>query len=249
MSGRDPSKVSGRPGLSKFTFCRSLSNSLLLSALSLIAFELSAAGENPTSVPPKKEASLEPAPGHEHWHHGHAAGKGGMGGGRLGFELAEILMIPSLTKDQQARIRALYVSFRQSQQKYMATNQPGHEWRHDDGENGRGKFQNHRGRQHDASASIGGEILAGLVDQKNVAPTAYDESAGDATTVSAGTGSSADVKFQQNRFHNLTKISSDLLSILTKEQRKELRDIGLKVGSPDYYALKTLEQRNNLSAR
>lgn len=226
-----------------------LSDSLLLSAICLIGFELSAAGENTTAVPAKKEASLEPAPAHEHWYHGHTGGKGGVGGGRLAFELAEILMIPSLTKDQQARIRALYVSFRQNQQKDIATNKPVHDWRHDDGENGRGKFQNHRGRQHDASTAIGGEILAGLVDQKKGAPAAYDESAGDATTASAGNGSSADVKFQQHRFHNLTKFSSDLLSILTKEQRKELRDIGLKVGSPDYYALKTLEQRNNLSAR
>lgn len=191
-------------------------------------------------------------------------GMAGMGPGKIGIELAEILMIPSLTKDQQNRIRTLYISFRRQQQKDMtaiqanlasqssSTIQSGQSGQPSRGLHGElnevayAKLQKRMAKQqrNNSSATIGGEILAGLVDQtKDVPARSAEIGSGKGDAVIAGMsgvpgGPGMNGKFQLNKFQYTMKFNADVLSVLTKDQRRELRDIGLKVGSPDYFALR-----------
>jgi hypothetical protein len=225
-----------------------VSSSLLMCVACIHGGSLNAYGKDAPITPLKADAASpsEPSGSEEgHWHHGPPGRRGGMGG-RLGFELAEILMIPSLTKDQQARIRSLYVSFRQRQQSYMNGRLTG---RNDPNEDSRGNFKNARNshRRADQSANIGGEILAGLVDQKKDGSDDLDANKEVATTPSAVIYSGGNAKGLKSRQRDFAIFNSKLLALLTTSQRKELRDIGLKVGSPDYYSLN--DQRTDLSSR
>lgn len=209
---------------------RLLSLSLILAAVSFSSCPVMAGDEKTQTSSEGEEHQVRPP-----HHAGHHVGEGGRGGGgRLGFELAEILMIPSLSKDQQNRLRSLYVAFRQQQQKDMSNPLSKPDFKGgsaDSGHKRNRQNQNKQGRNSPSSA-MGEQILAGLVGEKKDGKTAQNEetkASADARSQNSGAG------FQHERFKVMMKFNADILAVLSRNQRKELRDIGIKTGSPDYF--------------
>lgn len=139
--------------------------------------------------------------------------------GLVSASLAEVLMIPSLTKDQQTKIRNLYLDYRpRSLQKWYSMEKLG------------GVGQARRGA---GKPTVGSEILAGLVSNKESAKS-HMERQDDMVKMDA-----FDANMKRRLFGELLKdwvlFTRDVLAVLTREQRKELREIGKKTGAPDYF--------------
>jgi hypothetical protein len=133
--------------------------------------------------------------------------------------MTEILLIPSLTKAQQARLRQIYLGYRKRSAD-MATG-----------------FANEAAkkesdiRQHAAVAS-----KAGGSGSAEKPATSWIE---DSSQTANGQAPAIDVDRLKQAVRDAVsenlKFSADILAVLTKSQQKELRAIGMKTGSPDYF--------------
>ena len=136
----------------------------------------------------------------------------------LGTEFSEVLLVPSLTKDQQTRLRVLYIKYQQQRAKLrsdLAKNFL-------DKRNQKKAMQAIQIQKNRSSAAIGEEILYGLLETKT-------DAVSDPRTMQIVSD------FKKRLTTEDIKFTRDVLAVLTKAQHKELREIGKATGSPDFF--------------
>jgi len=150
---------------------------------------------------------------HGGWH-GSSSFGGGFGGG-AGFTpsiVADVLLVPSLTKAQQAKIRTLYYAHRTKSLDRMEV---------------MGKL---RGESHRRGR---GESDGGGDSRGNGSPQARRQ----ADAQAGMDASSANLRrtLFMSMMKEYEKFQQDLLAVLDDKQKKELKEIASKAGSPDYF--------------
>jgi len=161
--------------------------------------------------------SESPARSGERGRHHHGEWHGGFGGGWSGFSngssitpsiVTDALLVPSLTKAQQAKIRSIYFAYRTKSRNRMDVI---------------GKLRGEYPRNEKANETVGAP--KSREDKKREMAEKGMESS---TSNLRRTLFMSMVK-ESEKFH------SDILAVLDVKQKAELKDIAAKAGSPDYF--------------
>lgn len=177
-------------------------------------------------------------------------GHGGWSGGSSSFAgsfvpsiVADVLLVPSLTKAQQAKVRALYVAYRTKAREKMEVMGKLR------GDYNRGAIGEEPKKLEDTARNSGGVTRNGLGVSKNDGSVSANGSSktGDGarkgddrrkSDAQASMDSSTD-NLRRTLFMSMFKESErfhrDLLAILDEKQKAELKEIASKAGSPDYF--------------
>jgi hypothetical protein len=156
-------------------------------------------------------------------------GRGGFGGGGFGHHgtfggsqwagafvpsiAVDVLLVPSLTKAQQTKIRGLYLAYRSKARGKMEIM-------------GKLRGDSHRGGMGgDEPRDSRADSPGGKRDRKRESAEAGMES------------STANLRrtLFMSMFKESEKFQADLLAVLDAKQKLELKDIAAKAGSPDYF--------------
>lgn len=170
-------------------------------------------------------------------------GHGGWSGGSSSFAgsfvpsiVADVLLVPSLTKAQQAKVRTLYVAYRTKSREKMEVMGKLR------GDYNRGAIGAEPKKLEDTARNSGGVSKNDGDASKNGSSKTGDgaQKADDRrkSEAQASMDSSTD-NLRRTLFMSMFKESErfhkDLLAILDEKQKAELKEIASKAGSPDYF--------------
>lgn len=195
--------------------------------------------------------SGSPAASQEHW--GGRGGSSGFGGpvGPGGFGnsfalipavVADVLLVPSLTKAQQTKVRTLYIEYRAKSagrmdvmNKLRGSSRHGHD--SERGSNSPGKGTDPVGNDHSRGSGRSGKS-DGSGDGKRRHGSGNPEDSMD----------NASSNLRRTMFMSMIKeyqkFQENVVGVLTEKQHAELKEIAKKAGSPDYFAIRHYDIMN-----
>ena len=178
---------------------------------------------------------------HHHRHHGGGGfgsrGGGGWGGSSMGTNfaagvvpsiVADVLLVPSLTKPQQTKVRTLYLAYRTKALNRLEV---------------MSKLRSPGGNQERGESDSGG---GGDITKDSLAKERLERKRRE--NVEAGMEASSE-NMRRTLFMSMMKESEkfqqDMLAVLTEKQTAELKEIAGKAGSPDYFTKRHYDFMNS----
>ena len=195
--------------------------------------------------------SQSPAFAQEHW--GGRRGAGGFGGqgGPGGFGnsfalvpavVADVLLVPSLTKAQQTKVRTLYIEYRAKSagrmdvmNKLRGSSRHGHD--SDRVSSSHEKGSDPVGNDHSRGSGRSGKSDGSGDGKRRHGPGSPEDSMDNASSNLRKTMFMSMIKEYQ-------KFQENVVGVLTEKQHAELKDIAKKAGSPDYFAIRHYDIMN-----